>query len=413
MIDEHHTLQQIFQINKEIEHIKDVDVLLEKILSVARKLSYADAGSIYSIEEGGKCLQFRHSQNDSLQKQLAPEKKLIYNTFSVPINHKSISGYVASTGETLNIPDVYDISTDEVPYRFDPRYDQEAHYITRSMLTIPLKKNQDEVIGVMQLINAQNDTYEVVPFSEDDIPLFRIFANNAAMAIERAKMMRVLLLRMISMAELRDPKETGTHVNRVGAYSAEIYEVWAHKKRIPQDTIDNHKDILRMAAMLHDVGKVGISDKILKKPGRLNEEEYEIMKQHAVMGAKLFLNAQSEFDEIAGQIALTHHERWDGTGYPGYIDPAQDGAPLPGYESRNGSARGKKGAEIPVFGRIVAVADVYDALSTKRVYKNAWTEEDVLKELKRGAGKQFDPEMIEAFLACLDMIRSIGRQYSE
>ncbi len=412
MLDEQHKLHQLFQMNKEIEHIKDVDVLLEKILTVARELTNADAGSIYSIEEGGKAMQFRHSQNDTLQAQLAPGKKLIYNTFTVPMNHKSISGYVACTGETLNIPDVYRLPLDDVPYRFDPHYDHEACYITRSMLTIPLKNNQDNVIGVMQLINAQNEHHEVIPFSQGDIPLIRIFANNAAMAIERAKMTRVLLLRMISMAELRDPKETGTHVNRVGAYSAEIYEAWASKRGIPQDTIDNHKDILRMAAMLHDVGKVGISDKILKKPGRLNDEEYAIMKQHVVMGAKLFLNAQSEFDEIAGQIALNHHERWDGTGYPGHIDPIKDGLSLSGYNG-NGHGRGKKGAEIPVWGRIVAVADVYDALSTKRVYKEAWAESDVIEELKRGAGTQFDPDMVDAFLSCIDVLRSIGRRYSE
>jgi len=130
------------------------------------------------------------------------------------------------------------------------------------------------------------------------------------------------------------------------------------------------------------------------------------------MGAKLFLNPQSEFDEIAYQIALNHHERWDGTGYPGYINPAT-GQPIPGYENKNGKARGKKQGEIPIFGRIVAVADVYDALSTKRAYKDAWKEEDVLHELQRGAGKQFDSEMVDALLDCLDVLRSIAQRYAE
>lgn len=410
--NEQQKLQQLLDMNQEIEQVKDVDVLLERILRVARKLTNADAGSIYVVTEEGK-LQFNYSQNDALQKQLEPGKKLIYNTFTVPINHKSISGYVASTGETLNIPDVYHLPVSDVPYGFDPFYDQQSHYRCQSMMTIPLKNNQDKVIGVMQLINAQNDNGEVIPFPEEDIPLIRIFANNAAMALERAQMTRAIILRMISMAELRDPEETGTHVNRVGAYSSEIYEVWARKKNIPPETIDNYKDILRMASMLHDVGKVGIRDEILQKPGKLNDEEYEIMKQHAVMGAKLFLNAQSEFDEIAGQIALNHHERWDGTGYPGHVDPAKEGAPLPGYEDENGKARGKKGEETPLFGRIVAVADVYDALSSKRTYKDAWSEKDVLNELKKGIGKHFDPEMIEAFLSSLDVIRSIAQRYSE
>ena len=411
MPNEQHKLQQLLEVNREIEQVKDVDVLLERILSVARKLVNADAGSIYVVKEE-QCLEFSHTQTDTLQRQLAPGKKLIYTTFTVPINHESISGYVASTGETLNIPDVYHLPVDEVPYRFDPSYDKKSQYRSQSMLTIPLKNNQGKVIGVMQLINAQNDKEEVIPFSQEDIPLIRIFANSAAMALERAQMTRALLLRMISMAELRDPEETGTHVNRVGAYSSEIYETWARQKGEEPKTIDNYKDILRMAAMLHDVGKVGIKDEILQKPGRLNDDEYETMKQHVIMGARLFMNSQSEFDEIACQIALNHHERWDGTGYPGHIDP-ETGKPLPGYENGNGKARGKRGEEIPVFGRIVAVADVYDALSTKRAYKDAWKEEEVLNEIKKGAGKHFDPEIVDAFFSSLDIIHSITQRYSE
>ena len=408
----HDTLKQILEMNQTIEQVRDVDVLLEKILMVARKLANADAGSIYVVKEEGR-LEFNHTQNDTLQKELGPDKKLMYNTFSVPINHKSISGYVASTGEALNIPDVYLLSKEDVPYSFDPSYDLRSHYLTRSMLTLPLKNNQNKVIGVMQLINAKNERGMITPFAEQDIPLIRMFAINAAMAIERAQMTRAIILRMISMAELRDPEETGTHVNRVGSYSSEIYEAWAKKRGLDQKEIDNYKDILRMASMLHDVGKVGIKDEILQKPGRLNDEEYTIMKQHVIMGAKLFLNAQSEFDEIAGQIALNHHERWDGSGYPGHIDPARNGDPIPGYRNECGKARGKRGEEIPIFGRIVAVADVYDALSSKRAYKDAWSEEDVFNELRKGAGKHFDPEVIEAFFSVIDVIRSLGRRYSE
>ncbi len=406
-----HKLQQILDMSQEIEQVRDVDVLLEKVLAVARKLANADAGSIYVVKDW-EVLEFNHSQNDTLQQELGAEKKLIYNTFTVPINHKSISGYVASTGELLNIPDVYQLSAQHVPYSFDPSYDQRSHYTTCSMLTFPLKNNQSRVIGVMQLINAKNEIGEIVAFSEDDIPLMRIFANSAAMALERAQMTRAIILRMISMAELRDPEETGTHVNRVGAYSSEIYEAWGKKRGVPQMEIDNFKDILRMAAMLHDVGKVGIKDEILQKPGRLNDHEYEIMKQHVIMGAKLFLHPQSEFDEIAGQIALNHHERWDGTGYPGHVDPRRNGEPIPEYALPNGKARGKKETEIPLFGRVVAVADVYDALSSKRAYKDAWTEDDVFNELRKGSGKHFDPEVVDAFFSILDVIRSVGQRYS-
>ncbi len=133
-------------------------------------------------------------------------------------------------------------------------------------------------------------------------------------------MMRAIMLRMIKMAELRDPKETGMHVNRVGAYSVELYERYALKRNIDKKEVQKNKDILRMSAMLHDVGKIGISDNILKKPAGLTAEEFAIMKTHTYIGAHLFHDKESEFDEMALTVALNHHEKWDGTGYPGFMD---------------------------------------------------------------------------------------------
>ena len=151
---------------------------------------------------------------------------------------------------------------------------------------------------------------------------------------------------------------------------------------------------------------------ILKKPERLAEEEFEIMKQHTVLGARLFLDRQSEFDTAAGEVALNHHERWDGTGYPGHVDVAT-GRPLEENALPGGSAKGKVGEEIPVFGRIVCLADVYDALSSARSYKEAWDEGRVLEAISKGAGSQFDPELVEIFLSRMDVIRSIQKRYGE
>lgn len=397
---------EILTLSNELNSIQDLDLLLERILFEARKVAGADAGSLY-IRDGDE-LVFSHVQNDTLQSRLAPGKKMIYSTFRVKIDRNSISGYVADTGEILNIPDVYAIP-ESAPYGFDSSYDELSGYKTRSMITVPMKTPSGNVIGVLQIINSRV-CEEFCMFPEEDEPLIMHFANNASIVIQRARMTRTLLLRMISMAELRDPKETGAHVNRVAAYSIELYEKWAFHKGIPSDEINKNRDILRMAAMLHDVGKVAISDLILKKPARFTDEEYEIMKTHTYAGARLFGDKQSAFDEIASDVALTHHENWDGTGYPGLID-ITTGEPL--ERGSDGRPRGLKGEEIPIFGRVVAIADVYDALSSKRVYKQAWSEEDVLSEIKKDSGKKFDPELVEIFLESADLMRSIKSRYPD
>jgi HD-GYP domain-containing protein (c-di-GMP phosphodiesterase class II) len=167
-----------------------------------------------------------------------------------------------------------------------------------------------------------------------------------------------------------------------------------------------------MAAMLHDVGKVAISDTILKKPSRFTPEEYEIMKGHTYLGARLFTDLYSEFDEASSVVALNHHERWDGKGYPGHINP-YDGSPLPGFTDADGKPLGKKGEEAPWLGRVVGIADVYDALCSRRVYKEPWDEARVLENLKEARGTQFDPEMLDAFFASLDAIHSITQRYPD
>lgn len=402
-------LHKILNLGFEISQIKDIDLLLEKILSEARIFTNCDAGSIYIKE--GETLRFSYAQNDTLQKQLPPGKKLPYSTFTVPISNQSIAGYVAVNGDILNITDVYKLDS-SYPFSFNRSYDNLTDYHTYSMLTIPLKNFRAEIIGVLQLINSMDETGRAIPFDKDDESIIIYFANNAANAIERAKMTREIILRMNKMAELRDPKETGPHVNRVAAYSVILYEAWASKRELPQGEIDKNRDVLRMAAMLHDVGKVAISDMILKKPGRFTPEEFQIMKHHTLHGATLFADIYSDFDEAAAIVALNHHERWDGKGYPGFVD-LKTLQPLPGYEAEGGGVRGKQGEEIPLFGRIVALADVYDALSCRRCYKEAWDEGSVFSELLAESGKQFDPELVEIFMECIDSLRQIEGLYPD
>jgi HD-GYP domain-containing protein (c-di-GMP phosphodiesterase class II) len=409
MLSEKEKIDLITQISLEINEVKDLDILLERILTHVRRFFNADAGSIYQNQ--GDELKFSYTQNDTLQKRLGPDKKLIYNTFFVPINNQSIAGYVAKNRQIVNIPDVYKMSGLE-PYTFDSNFDNISDYRTCSILTVPMTNQRGDVLGVMQIINAQDDQGNIIPFSSSDESLINHFATSAALAVERAQMTRNIIMRMISMAELRDPKETGAHVNRVGSYSVELYEVWARKRGISSEEIERQRDTLRMAAMLHDVGKVAISDLILKKPAKLSQDEFEIMKSHTFLGARLFKEAQSEFDELAAEVALSHHEKWDGTGYPGHMDPVSE-KPLSGLADPDGRPLPKKGEDIPIFGRIVAVADVFDALCSRRSYKEPWDKERVLEEMGHSAGKHFDPEVVEAFFSCLDVLKSIASRYPD
>jgi len=409
MQSEKEKIDLITQISLDINQVKDVDLLLEKILTNVRKFFDADAGSIY-LKDGDE-LKFSYTQNDTLQRRLGPGKKLIYSTFSIPINDMSIAGYVAKNCKAVNIPDVYQINS-TVPYSFDSKFDRLSDYKTRSMLTVPMTNQRGDILGVMQIINAQDDHGNIIPFPSFDESLIMHFSTSAALALERAQMTRNIILRMISMAELRDPKETGAHVNRVGAYSVEIFEQWAREKGLAAEDVERQKDLLRMAAMLHDVGKVAISDLILKKPDRLTLDEFEIMKSHTYLGARLFKDIQSDFEEVAAEVALNHHEKWDGTGYPGHIDTISEEV-LPGFEGADGQPLPKRENEIPLFGRIVAVADVYDALRSRRSYKEPWDEDRTLDEMRQSSGKHFDPEIIDAFFSCLDVLESIARRYPD
>lgn len=399
-------LQRIIELEKVLNDIKDIDVLLERILTESRRIVNADAGSIYVIENNK--LKIRYAQNDTKQKLLAPGQKLPYKFFSFDINEKSMCGSAVVSKAILNEPDVYNISPDKT-YSFDRMPDQLTGYHTKAICTIPLTEGKGNVLGVLQLINPQDEKGRIIGFTSDDELYLTRFAATAAQALVRARLTREMVMRMVDMAGFRDPKETGKHVNRVASFSVEIYDHWAFEHGIDHDEASKYRDSLRIAAMLHDVGKVGISDLILKKPDKFTDEEYGIIKCHTVIGSLLFKNDASEIDRMALDVALHHHERWDGKGYPGKVDVSEFSMNNPVINSL-GTLEGE---EIPLSARIVAVADVFDALSSARVYKKAWTRDEVLAEMKAQAGKQFDPDIIRAFFAALPMITEIQRDLQD
>lgn len=398
-------LNDVLRITHELFQIQDLDILLEEVLSKVRALVHADAGSIYLLEDNQ--LKFSYTQNDTLQKKLGPNKKIIYATFTLPINNRSIAGYAVNTATIINIANAYKIDGKK-PYKFDRHFDKISGYHTQSILTIPIRTTRGKTVGVIQLINAKNPKNKIISFSREHELLVQYFADNIALVIERAQTTRAMIMRMIALAALRDPKETSQHANRVAAYSVEIYGAWLRKHNISEKEITYKYDALKIAALLHDIGKVAIPDAILKKHGPLTKKEKKVMQEHAWRGANLFINPNSEFDEAASCVALNHHEKWDGTGYPGYIN-IKDGTTLPSHKNKPN----KKGNEIPLLGQIVAIADVYDALNSERCYKKPFEEEKVLKIIKSESGKHFNPEIVDSFFNCLEALHAIATRYPE
>ncbi|MFA5110298.1 MAG: HD domain-containing phosphohydrolase [Desulfobaccales bacterium] len=386
---------------EKLYHIQDLHALLDAVLLQARQFAHADAGSIYLIEN--EVLNFSYTHNDTLFSS-SGSNKYLYTSSTLPIDSRSVAGYAALTGQPLVIDDVYRIPP-EMPFSFNRSFDRASGYRTKSILAVPLITSTNKIVGVMEIINPLNHANELSTFSDRDQVVLSYFAQNAAAAIERAMMTREIILRMIKMCELRDPLETGVHANRVGAYAAEIYHQWSLTHGIGGDEIKRTKDLLRIAAMLHDLGKIAIPDLILKKPGGLDTEEFNLMKYHTIHGARLFRNKAPDLDVLSAEIALNHHERWDGLGYPGKIDDI--------FQDRVQLGKGKQGEETPLAGRIVAVADVYDALVSKRVYKEALSEDVTLDYIKAQSGKHFDPQVVDAFLGIYDVIVAIGKKYRE
>ncbi len=381
----------LMQIGIELNQIQDFHALMDRILSEARHLVHAEAGTVFLRE--GDSLRFAFFHNDSIAQRTGTGETPQVSTFRLPITDRSLAGWVCLTGQHLHIPDCYQISA-ENPYRFDSSFDQVLGYRTRAMLAMPLKSQSGQMLGVMELINPISlDGREFTTFSESDIRLVEHFASVATIAIQRARLTESTVLRMIRMAEIRDPAETGRHVERVAGYSAVIFEEWARRRGLEGTSFERQRDRLRTAAKLHDVGKIGVSDSILKKAGKLEAHEFEEIKRHAQIGADFFRDSPSDFDDAAREVALLHHERWNGEGYPGIVE--------------NGIKRGRRGEEIPLFARIVGLADVFDALSSRRSYKEAWPEHRVLELIQSESAQHFDPELVDILFARLEDVRSI------
>jgi putative two-component system response regulator len=206
----------------------------------------------------------------------------------------------------------------------------------------------------------------------------------------------LVIFALASLAEIRD-YETGNHIKRTNLYVSLLALQLSKKSNYRNTLTEKYIDLIYRSASLHDIGKIGISDNILLKPGKLTEDEFEIMKTHTTLGRDAITKAEQhikqkvEMLECAKRIAYSHHEKWDGSGYP----------------------EGLSGENIPLCGRIMAVADVYDALRSKRVYKPSFSHEKVVSIITNDSGTHFDPEIVEAFLEIKDKYEKISYQYAD
>jgi HD-GYP domain-containing protein (c-di-GMP phosphodiesterase class II) len=372
---------------------RDVHSLLSLIITESLQLTGAEGGILYIRE--GEHLKFAVSRNEVLEKRYRKKAKnnngiecLVpaFASFQVPLNKNSLSGYVGVTGKILNISDAYKIPKDR-EYQFNRSFDIKNEYRTKSIIVVPVKDSSDYVVGVLQLMNAHKGK-AVVPFNKQVEQLLMSLASQAAISIRNAQLTEELkeayldtIFRLSVAAEYKDD-DTAAHINRMSRYSILI----AESMGLPNEEVDK----IRYASPMHDIGKLGVPDAILMKPAKLTAEEFKIMQQHTVFGSKILKEAKAELLRISERVALTHHEKWDGTGYP----------------------QGLSGENIPLEGRIVALADVFDALTSKRCYKPAFSMEQSLDIIKQGVGKHFDPRVAQAFLGNLDKILAVKAQFN-
>ncbi len=256
------------------------------------------------------------------------------------------------------------------------------------VIMVTTKNNINDVIVGME---AGADDFIAKPFVKEDL-IVRIRAGERILAFETRD---VVIFSMAKLAESRDP-ETGKHLDRIRYYSKELAEALAESNNFSQEIDKLFIDNIYLSSPLHDIGKVGIPDSVLLKPARLDDKEFNIMKEHTNIGFNTLNEAlkkypHADYLRMSSEIALSHHEKFDGSGYPNCL----------------------KGNEIPISAQIVAIADVYDALTSNRVYKNAFSHDVAKGIIVEERNKHFNPELLDVFLSIEDKVIEINNKYVE
>jgi len=367
-------LENLLQISIALSASRDRRKMLKMILTEARRLTAAQAGTLYIKYQDQ--LQFVIAQNDVIDLSTIDDKLIGKN---IKITNNSLAGFAALTGRIVNIPDSHHLASG-APFRINRDLDRTTGYDTRSILAIPLKCPDGEVVGVLQLINCMGPDGSIIPFQlHQDQPIMSL-ASMAAVSIHNSLLTERLkranldtIIRLSVIAEFSD-HNTAEHIKRISHISALI----ARAMKLDDEQVE----LIQSASPMHDIGKIGIPDSVLLKPGPLTKEERKIIEKHTIIGGEILAKPTNELMATARDIALYHHERWDGEGYPHHL----------------------KKEEIPLSARIVALADVFDALSTERCYKKAYPIDKVIPIIHKEIGKHFDPNVADAFFSVLDEI---------
>jgi len=358
----------------DIELERDLEKTLEKLLYHARKIVDSEAGTLYLKQDDH--LSIRVCQNDEVELSSFELNKKI-----LPIDHHSIAGFVILNDKVVLEPDVLAISP-ECSYHFNASFDKHSGFTTKSILAIPLRHPSEGVIGVLELFNPEDGVFE-----DWNVGVLKHFSVLASVSLVNLRLYATLkdsyldtLFRLGLAAEFKDD-DTYCHVNRI-RYTTRIIARELGCSKVQQEIIFH-------ASSMHDIGKIGVPDSILKKAGKLDDAEWSIMRQHPKMGASILRESDDEIMQASLDIALYHHEKWNGEGYPHALS-AED---------------------IPLFARIVAVADVFDALVQERCYKKAWKVSKALGLIRDEQGKHFDPAVVDAFFAGQEDIFKVQEEY--
>lgn len=351
-------LKLLLNASAKIAEERDIQKILLHLMEVTKDLLDADRASIFIHDVDTK--ELWTTVATGVKEIRIPEKK-------------GIAGFVWESGNILNIPDAYQDS------RFDQEVDKITGYRTKTILAYPLYNSKGDAIGVFQVINKKG----LVNFNEEDITLLQHLSLFVSSNIENTilndklkKSSEEVIYRLSYATKFKDP-ETQSHIIRVGLYSEEMARQLGWKS--------HELELIKLASPMHDIGKVGIPDRVLQKPGKLDSEEWNIMQKHSQYGYDILKGGDSPLMQMAAIVALDHHEKWDGSGYPNK----------------------KKGEEISIYGRLTTISDVFDALTSKRCYKEPWSYERTCGLLKEESGRHFDPKLVEIFLDKIDTMIQI------